>query len=231
MLCRLRFYAKIIKKEVMAKHFVSNKDESARIFKSDFLEFFSKVHWLTPIALYAPFVIYLLYYSFARVGFWNPIGLFGAGLFFWTFTEYVLHRFVFHYEPMRDWARRAHWTFHGVHHDYPQDSKRLVMPPAVSLPLAALFYVLFDSLLGFYTPPFLAGFLTGYVAYDTLHYALHHFSFKSGAMLELKKHHMKHHYSDPQQGFGVSSALWDFAFGTFSGEKKMRQAREEADKD
>ena len=33
-----------------------------------------------------------------------------------------------------------HFIIHGVHHDHPNDKLRLVMPPAVSIPLAALFF-------------------------------------------------------------------------------------------
>jgi 4-hydroxysphinganine ceramide fatty acyl 2-hydroxylase len=37
-----------------------------------------------------------------------------------------MHRFVFHYVPAdKPWAMRLHFIFHGVHHDYPSDAKRL----------------------------------------------------------------------------------------------------------
>ena len=47
-----------------------------------------------------------------------------------------------------------------------------------------------------------------------LHYAIHHANLKNPLMKKLKRHHMMHHYSDPQKGYGVSSALWDIIFGT-----------------
>ncbi|MFP4369733.1 MAG: sterol desaturase family protein [Candidatus Kapaibacterium sp.] len=201
----------------MAKLYVSNKDESARIFKSDFLEFFSKVHWTVPIIFYVPFILLFLYlglYSY-EIGWGESAVVFLAGIVVWSIVEYLLHRFLFHYHPKSEWAKKVHWTFHGVHHDYPQDSKRLVMPPAVSIPLALLFYLLFNALFGTaYNMPFFAGFLTGYVAYDTIHYAIHHFAFKNKIMLALKQHHMKHHYVEPDEGFGVSLPLWDHVFGT-----------------
>jgi sterol desaturase/sphingolipid hydroxylase (fatty acid hydroxylase superfamily) len=50
--------------------------------------------------------------------------------------------------------------------------------------------------------------------YDILHYAVHHFAFKSKWLLALKSHHMKHHYIEPDDGFGVSSPLWDIIFDT-----------------
>jgi 4-hydroxysphinganine ceramide fatty acyl 2-hydroxylase len=44
-------------------------------------------------------------------------------------------------------GEKIHFIFHGVHHDYPSDSRRLVMPPSVSIPLAILFYFLFEAIL------------------------------------------------------------------------------------
>ena len=34
----------------MAKLYVSNKDESVRLFKNDILEFFTKVHYSVPLS-------------------------------------------------------------------------------------------------------------------------------------------------------------------------------------
>lgn len=205
----------------MGKHFVSNKDESARIFSSDFLEVFTKVHWSVPLIIYIPVIIFLIVRSFLDGT--APIAILGilvAGTFFWTFIEYVLHRFIFHYEPKSEWGKRIHWTFHGVHHDYPQDSKRLVMPPIVSLTLGTVFYLIFNFILGrAIALPFMAGFILGYLAYDTIHYAIHHFGFKSKFWMKIKRHHMKHHYTEPDAGFGVSSPIWDKIFKTEFPEK------------
>lgn len=193
------------------------------MFKSNFLESFSKVHFAVPLIIYIPTIGYLIYSSFARqAGLFNFLLYFGFGLMIWTITEYLLHRFVFHFEPQSEWGKRIHFIFHGVHHDFPQDAKRLVMPPSASIPLAILFYFLFSlffknqSILF----SFFAGFLTGYLLYDMLHYAIHHANFKNPLMKKLKRHHMMHHYSDPHNGFGVSSALWDSIFGTVFRMKK-----------
>ncbi len=200
----------------MPKFFVSNKDETARIFKSDFPEALSKVHPAVPLIVYIPVVIASIAAAFVidkmSVVFVIPAIIFGVAL--WTITEYLLHRFLFHYEPKGDLARKIHWTFHGVHHDYPQDSKRLVMPPSVSLPLAVLFYFLFVIIFGPIGRPLFAGFVLGYLAYDMTHYAVHHFAFRNKYLLAMKAHHMTHHYRFPDKGFGVSNKFWDKVFGT-----------------
>jgi sterol desaturase/sphingolipid hydroxylase (fatty acid hydroxylase superfamily) len=202
----------------MSKNFVSNQDESARLFKSGFLEFFTHVHWSVPLIVYVPIVAYFLYEGVAdpMVGAWSIVGLFIFGLLVWTLTEYLLHRFVFHYEPTTDLGKRLHFLAHGVHHDYPNDSLRLVMPPIISLPLAILFYGMFYVLLGAtFLPPFFAGFIVGYICYDMIHYATHHASMKVTPVgLWLKQHHMRHHYQVDTLYYGVSTPLWDYVFGT-----------------
>ncbi len=207
----------------MAKLYVSNKDESARMFKSDFLELFTHVHWSVPIIIFLPVVIYCLVRTSNEqvVGLYEGVSLFVLGLFVWTLTEYCLHRFVFHYEPTSEFGKWLHFMTHGVHHDYPSDSKRLVMVPAVSVPLASLFLGLFYLIAGpFYVLPFFAGFIFGYICYDEIHYATHHAPMKGKLGLWLKHHHVLHHYRNPDKGYGVSSPLWDYVFGT------MEQAEE-----
>ncbi|RYZ96526.1 MAG: fatty acid hydroxylase, partial [Sphingobacteriaceae bacterium] len=147
------------------------------------------------------------------IGIGTFFGMVLLGLFVWTLTEYLLHRFVFHFVPKAPWALRIHFIFHGVHHDYPSDAKRLVMPPSASIPLATLFYFLFYWLLPVnYVNAFFPGFIIGYLAYDISHYAIHHFNFKGNFWKRIKQHHMLHHYSDPSKGYGVSSPLWDKIF-------------------
>jgi sterol desaturase/sphingolipid hydroxylase (fatty acid hydroxylase superfamily) len=199
----------------MNKNFVSNSRESSRMFKSDFMESLSKVHFSVPLIIYIPVISYFIWKAFAVAQNTLPVfaGCFAAGLLFWTLTEYVLHRFVFHFVPDSEWGKRIHFIFHGVHHDYPNDAMRLVMPPSVSIPLATGFYFLFKLALPLeYVYAFFAAFMTGYLFYDISHYALHHANFKSAFWKKLKQHHMYHHYQDPDRGYGVSSKLWDKIF-------------------
>ena len=209
------------------KKYVSNKDESARLFESDFLELFTHVHPVVPLMIYVPGIVYFLARavpdaSLTSIGI---AGLFALGIGVWTLTEYLLHKHIFHYEPSSVWGKRLHFLMHGVHHDYPNDSKRLVMPPVVSIPLATLFYVMFHPLLGpSGVGPFFAGFLFGYLCYDMIHYATHHFAMKGPVGLWLKHHHMRHHYQDNEMFFGVSSPLWDFVFRTFDEKEKANDS-------
>jgi len=201
----------------MKKLYVSNKDESVRMFKYSWMEFFSKVHFSVPLILYVPVVGYFLYLAIidpALSGL-SVLGLFVGGVVSWTIAEYFLHRYVFHYHPSSNWGKQLHFIVHGVHHDYPNDSKRLVMPPSISVPLAFLFYYGYQVLMGpNLAVPFFAGFVLGYLCYDMLHYSVHHANISSKWFMNLKAHHLKHHFKDPDNGFGVSSTLWDKIVGT-----------------
>ncbi len=122
---------------------VSAKDETIRLFKNNFCEFFTRVHWSVPLLLYVPLVSYLLFLSYqeTNIGIIAKLSYFGLGLFAWTLLEYFMHRFVFHFSAKGEFSQKLSYLFHGIHHAYPSDSLRLVMPPAVSIPLAIFFYL------------------------------------------------------------------------------------------
>lgn len=208
----------------MAKHYVSNKKETPRLFDNEFMEKLSHIHPSVVLIIYIPVVAYFLYRSFVRgeLGAGSIVGVFFLGLLFWTFFEYMAHRYVFHFHAKGNIGKKFMFIIHGVHHDYPRDPKRLVMPPPVSIPLAVVTYAIFSLVLGpVYTSPFFAGFVFGYICYDMIHYGSHHFSMKIiPGGLWLQKHHSRHHYQDENYGFGVSSPLWDFIFGTLEPKTK-----------
>jgi dihydroceramide fatty acyl 2-hydroxylase len=202
----------------------SSEKDSIRIFESDFLEFFTHIHPAVIVVIWLPVGLYFLLSAIATVQVGVPVAAVPLGLligiFLWSFIEYTLHRFLFHFTPRNPTQERLAFLFHGVHHLRPQDKTRLVMPPIVSVPLALLFYGLMHlvvvSLLG--TPgwldPIFAGFVFGYLTYDLTHYATHHFPMRAPVLRYLKRYHMMHHYKTPDARFGVSSPLWDIVFGT-----------------
>ncbi len=152
-----------------------------QLFESDFLNFFSRVHPAIPGLVFVPVVVVMEWLGADRgQSAWELILLSLGGVAIWTLTEYWLHRLVFHFEPDNAFGRRMHFIIHGIHHDHPNDKLRLVMPPAVSIPLAALFFFAFTLIFG--TPaayPLFAGFIAGYLFYDYTHYYVHHFVPKS----------------------------------------------------
>jgi dihydroceramide fatty acyl 2-hydroxylase len=197
--------------------------DSPRIFDSRLLDFFSRVHPVVPFAIFVPVIVGLVAAGIDRAGVGTAALEVLAGLAFWTLAEYVLHRFLFHWEPDHALGRRLHWVIHGIHHDHPNDRMRLVMPPSASLPLAALFLLGFYLVLG--APAWLAfgaGFLLGYVCYDFTHYHVHHHRPRTRLGRRLREQHMRHHFQDHESGFGVSSPVWDYVFGTVPRRRRAR---------
>lgn len=193
------------------------KKESPRLFESSFMEAMSKIHWTVPMFVFIPVILFFLYRSIyiVEVQIKEIILLYFAGALLWTFMEYLIHRFAFHFEAKTDFSKRLVFIFHGIHHDHPNDRLRLVMPPSVSVPLGIIFYSAFHYIIGVdFASPLFAGFATGYLAYDMIHFGSHHFAIKSKFFMKIKTHHMKHHFKDPNRGYGVSSPLWDYIFQT-----------------
>ena len=188
---------------------------SPRMFDNDLLDKLSRVHPAVPPILFIPAILFGLVDGIVQGAGWaTPLWVL-AGYFFWTLTEYWLHRIVFHFEPEAGIGAKLHFIIHGVHHDHPNDPMRLVMPPSVSIPLASLFIWGFYAVVG--SPAFLpfgAGFLSGYLFYDMLHYYVHHHVPKSELGKRLRELHMRHHFQDHERGYGVSAPFWDHVFGT-----------------
>ena len=200
----------------MAHERTARLSASPPLFRSRFLDFFSRIHPAVPALIYGPLIVALIVLG-AREGLaaLETVLLVAAGFLLWTLTEYWLHRKVFHWDPDHPIGHRLHFIIHGVHHDHPNDRMRLVMPPGASIPLAALFFGLFWLIFGLPTAlPLFAGFLVGYLMYDYMHYYLHHFVPRSQLGKRLREQHMRHHFQDHRYGYGVSSPLWDIVFRT-----------------
>jgi len=196
------------------------------MFQSRIIDAFSRTHFSIVPILYVPAIAALVAYSLTRaaLGIANTLALVCAGVFAWTLAEYVLHRFVFHLEPRSPLGTRLHFLAHGVHHQWPRDRYRLVMPPAVSICLFILCLWALSTILRRFGYAFHAGFTLGYLCYDLTHYYLHHGvlpasgSGPSGALQRrfrrLRRHHMLHHFKASDSRYGVSSELWDHVFST-----------------
>jgi dihydroceramide fatty acyl 2-hydroxylase len=170
---------------------------------------------VVPALIFAPTIVLLSAIALERLPFWEYAITFALAYGFWTFTEYWIHRAIFHLEPRSVIGARLHWMIHGVHHDHPSDPMRLVMPPIVTVPLGLLFLGAFLGIFGVaYGSAVAAGFFFGYLLYDMTHYTLHHHKPKSRLGRRLHELHMRHHFEDDERCFGVSAPWWDTVFGT-----------------
>lgn len=206
---------------------IKNKGQ-ARLFESQYLEMLTKTHPLVIWGMYIPILSYLIYHANVKLGFsiTTIVLVFFGGLFFWTFFEYLAHRFLFHFVTDNPQMQRIVYIMHGNHHEYPRDKQRLFMPPVPSLILSSIIFFIHYLILNKYTFMFFPGFMIGYLMYGSMHYAIHAWNPPFRWMKPLWRNHHLHHYKNEHMGYGVSSTLWDRVFGTMFDLKKEKEDKE-----
>ncbi|MFN2477550.1 MAG: sterol desaturase family protein [Pseudonocardiaceae bacterium] len=185
------------------------------MFKSRLLNSLTRTHPAVPLVLYGPAILALAVWGVQRVGVLVAIALMVGGYLTWTLTEYWVHRVVFHFQPRGRRSESFVWAIHGVHHDYPNDPRRVVASPAASVPIGAAAAALSWLMLpGAWWLPFAAGWGGGYLAYDLLHAYLHVGRPRTALVRWLRARHLRHHFANARGDFGVSAPYWDYVFRT-----------------
>lgn|SRR5690348_1547487 len=206
---------------------IHNKGQ-ARLFQNKYLEYLTKTHPLVIWGMYLPVLVLLPYYAVTRFDFsgTKTLLLFLAGMFFWTFFEYIAHRYIFHMVAKNPTSARIAYVLHGNHHEFPRDRQRLFMPAVPSIIISSLLFLLMYAVMNNYAFAFFPGFILGYLLYASMHYAIHAWNPPFKWMKPLWRNHHLHHYKDEAKGFGVSSTLWDHVFGTMFNLKKEKEDKE-----
>ena len=197
---------------------INHSDVPIRLFKSDFLEFFTHISPVAVLVIWVPVALFFLVQAVLDVtasGAWwvlpvafhpgpGPLDLHGVHA---APVPVPLSR-------QGDVPGCHFYLYHGVHHAQPQLKTRSVTPPILSIPLALVFYGLFYFVIGQllgapqWVAPMFAGFIVGYLIYDMMHYATHHFPMRSGYLKYIKRYHMAHHFKAPDVLCTVSSPVW-----------------------
>lgn len=199
----------------------SKEENTVRVYKNPILHALSKTHIAVPLTIFfgtgiALSVIGYLEFSLSIL---SILGYFFIGFVSFTLAEYLIHRYIYHLPSVYEEGRIA-YAFHGIHHKFPKDKKRLVMPPAASVIIASVILLINYYLMGAIGFPFTGGFLFGYAAYLSVHYVIHRYKPPNNFLKELWVHHSIHHYKEDDKAFGVSSPLWDYIFGTMPTKKR-----------
>jgi hypothetical protein len=128
----------------MRSYEVKNKGTTS-LFRNRFLEALTRTHFAIPVSLYFIISIALLIYAGGRpeIEFWKLSYMFPLGLLTFSFVEYAIHRWVFHFHAVTEKQLAFKYKVHGVHHEFPRDKDRLVMPPVLSVLIALIFYGFF----------------------------------------------------------------------------------------
>jgi sterol desaturase/sphingolipid hydroxylase (fatty acid hydroxylase superfamily) len=211
------------------QHTPKNEGTTA-LFGNPILEKLARTHISVPLSIYFIGSAILLYLNFSRgyTTVLEGISVFMAGILFWSWFEYVMHKHIFHMLPTNKIKERIQYTFHGVHHEYPRDKTRLAMPPAASVLILTVLFFAFKFVIGNYAFTFLPGFVIGYAMYLFVHYAIHAFPPPKNKLNVLWINHSIHHYKDDEVAFGVSTPLWDFILGTLPEKTYKRKPKKKS---
>ena len=186
-----------------------------RVFENEFLEKFSKTNAYVVIIAYLIIAIGIfIYFSLgSELSILFQISLFIAGLICFSYTEYVVHRYLFHSCIASNEANFL-YRLHHIHHDHPRDKKRLALPLPVGLVVASVVYFIFWIVLRNYTPFFFPGFIIGYALYLLIHYLIHTRRPPKNTFKILWRNHNIHHFKDDTKAYGVTSPFWDILYRT-----------------
>jgi 4-hydroxysphinganine ceramide fatty acyl 2-hydroxylase len=198
------------------KNFRIDNKGTTRLFENRIFEALTRTYFAVPVIMYSVLAGILLIYAafYGKINFLHILYLFPAGVLLFTLVEYLIHRFVFHFNPVNEKQEKIKYNIHGVHHEFPRDKDRLVMPPVISAVLAILFFSIFKVLMDDYVYLFYPGFLCGYSIYLLIHYAVHRYRPPQNFLKYYWKHHSLHHYKSDDTAFSVSFPFWDYLFGT-----------------
>lgn len=137
----------------------------------------------------------------------------GAAL--WTFGEYVLHRFAMHELKGRGKLSSEHLEHH-VRATWQFDP--LIMFAWLGVILVGVF--VWGPVAWVIGGPVAAasvavGWMGGYAYYEYQHAQSHLRGPRSRYTRWLRRHHFHHHFGHPMANHGVTTLIWDKAFGTF----------------
>lgn len=183
-----------------------------RLFNQKWLEVFTKTNPFVHVITYGSVIAICLACNEESIP--ESILYFSIGAFVWTLVEYLIHRFLFHIK-----AGRFQYLIHGVHHEFPRDKERLMMPPLPGLLLVIFFFGLWSLLFGSKAYAFMSGFVLCYMFYTFIHYILHAWKPIKGLTFLWTHHHKHHNPVFEHTSYGVSSPFWDYVFGTMPKKK------------
>ena len=200
------------------------KRSSTKMFDNPILELLSKSNPPLMIGFHILLAGTILFLGI-RINHFNLslgtiILIFSLGIITWSLTEYLMHRFLFHFERENRLIKAFHYAMHGHHHKNPNDKSHMFMPPLPAFIFVMVFLGLFYLIMWDFAFFFLPGFEIGYLIYSLIHFSVHNYTVAKGPFQKLWIHHAKHHYQSPEKAFGVSSTFWDFVFDTLPKDEK-----------
>lgn len=143
--------------------------------------------------------------------------LLGFGFLSWGLIEYLLHRFIFHYDARSRLGQKLIYHAHLAHHEDPEARHRHFASLFLSMPVAGVYWLVAWAASGSFAVAsfLLIGMAGGYLYYQWIHFQCHHRKSHLRPLRYLRKYHLLHHHQTPGLRFGVTSPVFDLVFGTF----------------
>ncbi len=147
------------------------------------------------------------------------------GVGYWTFFEYAMHRYFYHWVPRRLGVRKLVEAFHVYHHRNPADRRVWNAGPLISFPLSFALFAVLSVLLWSVQLAALAmvGSVAAHTVYEWVHRQCHVRNHRGGVLGFLQRFHLHHHRRNARACFGVTNPFWDLAFGTADWRSMMRE--------
>jgi sterol desaturase/sphingolipid hydroxylase (fatty acid hydroxylase superfamily) len=141
----------------------------------------------------------------------SPAAAAVTGALTWTVTEYGLHRFAMHALGGRGLASREHLSHHADVTYFSPASKKIASAAATS----AVAWPAVAAAAGRRSATaFTVGMIATYFGYEVAHRRIHTHPPANRYGRWARRHHLRHHFGAPMRNFGVTSPVWDRAFGT-----------------
>ncbi|CAN5332451.1 sterol desaturase family protein [soil metagenome] len=188
--------------------------QRVRLFRNDLLERFTVISPRAFAVTWAIMLALAVHAGWGVTGFLASIGLVAVGLLIWSLFEYAMHRFLFHMKLESRLGQGLIFLTHGNHHAVPNDGLRNLMPPIVSVTISSGVWALLYAAFGPLGSVIFIGFGIGYVSYDVVHYACHQLPMRAPVLRQLRRHHIRHHYSKQDGNYAITAIFWDKVFGT-----------------
>lgn len=158
-------------------------------------------------------------------GVWPPLRGVALVVVLYPLVEYVMHRWLLH----ATWLYKSPLTakvwkrIHYDHHQNPHDLSVLFGAIYTTLPTILLITLPLGWLVGGASGA-LAAMASGlliFTGYEFCHCVQHlPFTPQNRWLREIKKRHLAHHFHSEQGNFGITSGIWDRAFGTLYAQMK-----------
>jgi sterol desaturase/sphingolipid hydroxylase (fatty acid hydroxylase superfamily) len=150
----------------------------------------------------------------------TALATFVAGLAFWTWVEYLIHRWILHgrFPDGPGFRHVSHFLFdhlHLEHHKRPWDGNHINGTLKDSAWFVLPIFLASLLLPAWSLTCFFAGVIQAGIAEEWVHHSVHFYHFNNLYFRYIKRHHMYHHSpKGDNEGFGLTNGFWDMVYGT-----------------